>query len=74
MAKAKEAPADPAKVSSDSAAPEDVSLAVRAVMDITGCGGPAARDRVGTMDVDLVKKIAKLERDDKRVEIVTLLY
>lgn len=53
---------------------EDTALAMRAVMDITGCGQPAAKDRVKAMEPSLVAKIAKLERDDKRVEIVTLLY
>ncbi len=43
-------------------------------MDITGCGEPAAKDRVAAMKASTVTKIAKLEREDKRVEIVTLLY
>lgn len=53
---------------------DDTKLAMRAVMDITGCGQPAARDRVASMKPSMVAKIAKLEREQKRVEIVTLLY
>jgi hypothetical protein len=53
---------------------EDIALVQRAVMDITGFGELAAVDRVKQMSAKTVAKIAQLERDDRRVEIVTLLY
>jgi hypothetical protein len=73
MAKAKEP-----KVADEAVEPaasrEDLALAQRAVMDITGVGEPAARDRVGKMKPSLVAEIATLEKAKNRAEIVALLY
>lgn len=67
-AKAADEPNEPA------ASADDLKLARRAVMDITGVGEPAASDRVGKMKSSLVAQIAELERNNDRPEIVALLY
>ena len=53
---------------------EDFALALRATQDITGFGEPGARARLAELKPGMIAKIAELERKDKRVEIVTLLY